>query len=284
MPNYFPSTALVSASAAWASLPAASGFAAGKIAYVSDVGASGSYWVSDGTIWRPLNGCVMLFNTAIPVGLPGGGSIGNNGALTLTTALQTTYSSIYLYFPANAISAGSAAGIYYVVMSSTTAGTIYNNTYTGERPTVPSSPTAFSTTGPGAYTQTVGSDITMYSVTIKGGTMGLDGCISVPRFMVTMPATSGSGKLTKTKLGSTTDYSLAHGATTVFLQASRTIVNRGVANQQIMFSAVALSTTSPTFATENTSVDVTYTFTAQIATSATEYMIFDAAIMELTRP
>jgi hypothetical protein len=84
--------------------------------------------------------------------------MGNNGALTGITALTRTYPRCWMYFPAGAIAAGvPAAGTwYYVQMSSTTAGTVFNNTYTSGVPVVPSSPTAFSTTGPGAFTGVTG--------------------------------------------------------------------------------------------------------------------------------
>jgi len=95
-----------------------------------------------------------LLSTGIPFVMVSSGTMGNNGALTGITAVAVAYSRAYVYLPANAISTGSAAGWYYAVFSSTTAATVYNNTYTTGNPTVPASPTAFSTTGPGAYTQT----------------------------------------------------------------------------------------------------------------------------------
>lgn len=46
----------------WATKPAAAGNT-GLVIRVTDVGpGAGSYWVSDGTYWRPLNGSVMLAN------------------------------------------------------------------------------------------------------------------------------------------------------------------------------------------------------------------------------
>ena len=109
-----------------------------------------------------------------PIIVPSSGSMGNNGAITLTTALGSTYASCYLVLPANAISSGSVAGVYYSVMSSSTAGTVYNNLYTSGTPIIPASPTAFSTTGPGAYTQTTGSK-TLISATLPANAMGVNG-------------------------------------------------------------------------------------------------------------
>src|SRR5437667_3823845 len=52
------------------------------------------------------------------------GTMANNGAITLGTALPSTYANCYLLLPAGAIAAGSAAGWYFAQMSSTTAGVV----------------------------------------------------------------------------------------------------------------------------------------------------------------
>lgn len=165
--------------------------------------------LSDGVVWHSSDhNSVTIGFQRLPVFRPSGGSIGNNGALTLTTALSRTYSGgIYLYFPANAIYAGSAAGIYYTVMSSTTAGTIYNNTYTGGIPTAPASPTAFVTTGPGAYTQTT-SAVTLVSYTLPGGFAGERGIARL--FAQTLCNNSAGTKSMTILMGSSTIHSTAH--------------------------------------------------------------------------
>ena len=156
----------------YANLPAASACKVGDLALVTDIGSAGSIWVSDGTTrWYPLGGMVDMFLSAqMPMCMPSSGSIGNNGALSGLTAFAITLPPCYMYFPVNTIAAGVAAGLYYVVMSSTTAGTIYNNTYTSGIPTIPASPTAFSTTGPGAYTQST-SETTVLTWTLPGATL-----------------------------------------------------------------------------------------------------------------
>ncbi|MBV8060592.1 MAG: hypothetical protein JO253_03590 [Alphaproteobacteria bacterium] len=97
----------------------------------------------------------------------------------MNTALPATYANCFMYFAANVIASGVAAGMYYVVMSSTTAGTIYNNTLSTGQPEIPASPTAFSTTGPGAYTQSTSSNTTLLTVTVPGGSMGVNGEVRV---------------------------------------------------------------------------------------------------------
>lgn len=137
---------------------------------VNNAGRShGSVFCNAGDI----NDCYpTLGQTAIPFIYPSSGSMGNNGALTMTTALDLVYANAYVYMPANAIAASISAGWYYAVCSSTTVCTLYNNVYTTGNPAIPSSPTAFSTTGPGAYTQTTGSSIAAYQLSIPAYQLG----------------------------------------------------------------------------------------------------------------
>lgn len=127
----------------------------------------------------------IVLQSNLEIYIPSSGSIGNNGALTLTTALQNIMSDgCWMSFPVGSIAAGipAAAGMkYWVVMSSTTAGTIYNNTYTPgtNLPTPPVTPTPFVTTGPGAFTQTISTDVTAYSFTVPANSMGPNGSIDI---------------------------------------------------------------------------------------------------------
>lgn len=162
----------------WGNIPLPNSMPIGTIVMVSDVG--NSLWITDGVEWSPVNHVVNLFGSAIPIILPSSGVIGNNGAISGLTALPTTYSNgCYIYLPANAISAGSAAGIYFAIMSSTTAGVVYNNLYTGGAVSVPVTPIPFSTTGPGAYTQTINTDIVLLSYNILGGLLGNSGRVQI---------------------------------------------------------------------------------------------------------
>ena len=124
----------------------------------------------------------VIGQSGIPLIVVGSGSIGNNGALTLTTALAATpaITNAYVYLPAGAIAVGvpAAPAWYYAVFSSTTAATIYNNTYTGGTPAIPASPTAFATTGPGAYTGST-DIVTAYSLSIPGNTIGINDSVRV---------------------------------------------------------------------------------------------------------
>ena len=149
--------------------------------------SNGDIWF-DGTEFKMQTGNQTVavpnqryYASSIPMILPSSGSIGNNGALTLATALPNIYTNCYMYFPANAISAGSASGFYYVVMTSTTVGTIYNNTYTVSSgiATAPTTPTAFVTVGSGAYTQNTNTTVYATRITIPANYLGENGFIEM---------------------------------------------------------------------------------------------------------
>ena len=221
---------LIAGASTWANIPAASAYPAGTQWRVTDIGSAGSIWVTNATRWYPLNGSVAMFSTVFPMILPSSGTIGNNGALSGLTALHGTYDSCYMYFPENAIAAGVAAGLYYCAMSSTTAGTIYNNTYTSGAPTIPASPTAFSTTGPGAYTQTTGSFITVLSVTVPGNSMGINGGLDS---QVALSNNNSAGvKTFQIKLGAYTMLWASNTTALLFGSLQPFIKNMGVANRQ----------------------------------------------------
>lgn len=161
---------LIGPSAAFAALPDAADNA-GNTYRVTDIGkpGAGALFISDGVNWVPLNGRVQCMRTTIPFIHSGSWSVGNNGALTLPpgVALDRIYPRSYMYFPSGALFSGSAAGWYWTVMSSTTAGVVYNNVYNGGYPEIPTT-AGFTTTGPGAFTQTAGVDLTCLSFTLPG--------------------------------------------------------------------------------------------------------------------
>lgn len=210
-------------------------------------------------------------SSGIPLILPSSGTIGNNGALSGITALQQTYTSGYAYFPANAIAAGVAAGMYYVVMSSTTAGTIYNNTYTSGMPTIPAVPTPFVTTGPGLYTQTTAVAIPLCTITIPGGSMGLNGTLRI----ITMLSNAGSinAKTQVWTFGGVTIQSVAQAtAANIATEWNNWIQNCGAQNVQT-FSAVGqagfgVSTAPNVRAAVDTSVNQNLVFTCTLAAAA----------------
>lgn len=116
----------------------------------------------------------------IPFVYASSGTMGDNGALSGIAAVNSTYANAYVYLPANAIAAGSTAGWYYAVFSSTTAATVYNNKYTTGVPSVPASPTAFVTTGLGAYTQANAN--TGPTIVLPANTLSVNGRIEIDAY------------------------------------------------------------------------------------------------------
>jgi hypothetical protein len=222
-----------------------------------------------------------LGQSTLPLVLVSSGSMGNNGALTGITAVPTAYPNAYVYLPAGAISSGSAAGWYYAVFSSTTAATVYNNTYTSGTPTIPASPTAFVTTGPGAYTQTTGSNIASYTLSIAGNTIGVNGGISVS-------ISKSNNGTSNNKIFSASYSSFTFATTTLTTNAggggSAGFVNRGVTNVQVAnpnanFLGNSTSGTTVYGAIDSTSAQ-NMAISMQLAT-ATDTMTLESAVVEL---
>lgn len=150
----------------WANRPSAA-VNNGKTAFFSDVG-DGMMFISSGARWRPL-GLNDIAWMEIPAFIVPSGTMANNGVVTFSTNLGASRDNgIYAYFPANAIYTGSAAGLYYTIVNGT-SGTIYNNIYTSGPARIPSTLIPFVCTGPGAYTQTIDTDITVMTVKMNGG-------------------------------------------------------------------------------------------------------------------
>jgi hypothetical protein len=217
----------------------------------------------------------------VAVILPSSGSIGNNGALTLTTALPYIVDKCYMYFPANAIAAGVAAGLYYVEMSSTTAGIIYNNTYSSGSPTLPSK-TAFATTGPGAYTQTTGADLTLISTTLAGGAMGINGSLAFyPQGSIPNNANT---KTLKVSIGGVVVSQLAQ-TTIIQENVPTTFRNRGAQNSNVSNGGGGGFSTSvavaPTYSTIDTSSNQTVLLTARLA-NALDYLVLESGVITLS--
>jgi hypothetical protein len=211
--------------------------------------------------------------SGIPVGLPGSGSIGVNGALTLTTALPLTYSNIWLFFPAGAVYTNSPAGCYFCQMSSTTLGTIYNNVLSGV-PYIPSVLNPVTSASVGSYTSPTTTQ-SLFSFTVPGGIMGANGQMYIET-EYTYPSNANS-KIGRVDYGG---VSLIAGAvtTSVVQTAQKWLTNRGSTGKQFSRPASsptvgvsAVATTQPTIDTES---NQTMTFSATLANAA-DYVTFE---------
>jgi hypothetical protein len=210
---------------------------------------------------------------AIPVGVPGSGSIGVNGALTLTTALQLTYPNIWLYFPVGAVYSNSPAGSYFCQMTSTTLGTVYNHVLVGS-PYIPTTLNPVVSASIGAYTAPT-SAVNLFSFILPGGIMGANGQL-VMYAEVTVPNNANT-KIGTISIGGTQIVSISL-TTTITSNAIKYLTNRGVSNAQISRastannignSAVALAQTSI-----STDVNQTVLFQGQLANAA-DFVVFE---------
>lgn len=162
------------------------------------------------------------------------GTMGNNGALSAITALPLTYSGgAYIWLPAGAIAAGvpAAAAWYWCVFSSTTAGTVYNSTYTSGVPTIGTT-TAFSTTGPGAFTGDTG-EVFGPQITVPAGSIGPNGDLQI--FTSWNFTNSAGTKALRVRYSGTagTQFMSSTGLTTQLgARALTEIQNRGLTNSQ----------------------------------------------------
>ena len=220
-----------------------------------------------------LNSPVIVSTGGIPIGVPGSGSIGVNGALTLTTALQLTYPNIWLYFPAGAVYSGSVAGVYFCQMTSTTLGTVYNNVLTGV-PSIVASPTAVVSPSIGAYTSPI-TAVDLFSFVLPGGSMGANGQL-VLYSEITVPNNANT-KLGIINIGGTQIMAISL-TTTITANGIRYWANRGVSNAQISRattstnignSAVALNQTAIA-----TDVNQNVLFQGQLANAA-DFVVFE---------
>jgi hypothetical protein len=232
------------------------------------------FMVAHKTLAKMLRIPYSVFQNGIAMILQSSGSVGDNGALSGITALPTIFAHCYMYFPADKIAAGVPAGMYYVQMSSTTVGTIFNNTYTGGEPTIPDSPTPFVTTGPGAYAQTTSTDITLSSFTLPGGSLGARGSLLILQ-QADHPA-NANVKTPKIKIGGVQVLG-ANFTTQTMITRPYVLRNRGAENRNVDNQNGGLNDTTTFTAgyrTLDTSTDLTVLYTANIANAA-DYFILE---------
>ena len=122
----------------------------------------------------------LIAQSGVAVIAPAAGTIGNNGALSaLPVALPKVYANAWIILQAGKLFTGSLAGTYFVKMSSTTAGTIYNIVLpAGVAPYVPTlaeiANAPIVATGPGAFTGNAANDV-FISIKVPGKTLGPNG-------------------------------------------------------------------------------------------------------------
>ena len=221
-----------------------------------------------------------VVTAAVPVIIPSSGTIATAGGVTLATALPTTYSGgAWMYFPATAFAGTGVAGLYWVVMSSTTVGTVYQNSYVPAasfEPNIPTTVLAAVTGSNSSYTQTTAADIYLLRTTVPGGLMGASGEVMYKGLFATN--NTANSKPVKITFGGTAVHtaSLSSNLSTII---DKQTSNRGVTNRQVSNPLSALghgsiASDSPIYLSIDTNSDFEITFTGQINT-ATDYIVME---------
>ena len=220
-----------------------------------------------------------------PIGNAPSGTVAANGDLTLGTELNQTYSGgLWLYFPPGAAYAGSTAGFYWVVMSSTTLGTIFGNLYV---PGVdswdrPGSPINIVAAGPGAYVGVV-ANIAGITVKVPGGIMGNHGILNC--FITGV--NNNSANVKGITLNVDSNYWSGNGAATTSISQVWTpfMQNLGVPNLQVarISTFPGISSIDHTYLAINTSQEFSVQANLISASSlATDWTILTDFGLEVT--
>ena len=214
--------------------------------------------------YQAFSDCLSINAASVPSHIAPTGTMAANGAVTLGTALEFIYSSgCYIYFPAGAVYAGSAAGSYYCVMSTTAVGTVYNNTLGNGLPVIPSIPTPIVAAGPGAFTGVI-TEITLATLTIPANLLSAGGSINLD--IQYLFNNSVGVKTFKEKLGGTIGHTLT-ATTTVQIRSMKLFKNRGAksSNYYALVSNGAATAAAPNEINVNTAASWTYVITGQLA-------------------
>jgi hypothetical protein len=232
----------------------------------------GTYSPSSPQVARIVNNTVPFVNAPT-------GTMGNNGAITIGTALANTYPTCYLYLPAGAIQTNSPAGWFYAVMTSTTLGTVYNFPYSNGVPQVPLATSlagyAFSSTGPGAYTG-VTTAVIGPQITIPQGSMSVGSQLRVVAYHSL--TNNADGKTITVNLGGTNLFNASEASVAGYL-VDQMVVNQGNLSNQVMFTNT-VATEAPTYLTLNTATDLVF-YVGSTKATATDYMTLETVAVEL---
>lgn len=218
------------------------------------------------------------------------GSMANNGAMSGLTALPFTYANCYVLLPANAIAAGTPAADtwYFAQMSSATAGTVFNNLLSANlsslgEPLIPASPTAFVTTGPGAFAGST-AEVAALTITIPANALGAKGQVHIETEQ-NGNATAGAKNLRVRYSGGAGTVLVAAQSTTTGQRNWTRICNRGTGAQYCSALGFNLSGGAgagvPT-AAQQTAIDTTASSTVVITlqkATATDHTILEYAFV-----
>ncbi len=160
--------------------------------YFAGFVGSASFSSTTMTVTGVVSGSLVVGSVISGPGIPNGTKItapgtglGGTGTYTINNSITSgavgIRASVLGYRPGGNV---PDDGMYYVVMSSTTAGVVYDNyndPRTGAQPAIPTSPAPFLLTAGGAYTQVINtapnSNIPLGCCLVIGGTTGSNGSV-----------------------------------------------------------------------------------------------------------
>lgn len=222
---------------------------------------------------------IVLAQSGIPMYMPGNGTITAGGTLALTgTALDQIFANAFFWFPANTVATVAAAGMYFVQMTSTSAGTVFLNTVTNGSPVIPT--TLVPCTTATNYTQTTAALVSLITVTVPANTMGPNGRVKVT---VQYQNDTTNTKTFSIKFGGTQMLGTT-GTANQSLSIIREILNMGVTNAQVSTASGITGTGAAAGAsqryTKDTTLAVDVTIQTQLAT-ATDWVGVDSFSVEV---
>jgi hypothetical protein len=205
------------------------------------------------------------------------------GTFTLGTALPRIYPAIWLYFPANAVSGDATGGLYYCVMTSTTAGTCYagkqgvaNGVTTAFQPTVPT--TLVAVTGSNAAYTGSTTETNLVNVAIPAGTIGLNGLVRITANWTTnnsAGAKTGKTYLGASQVGVSSSYTTSTGGTQMI-----SVRNAGTAAFNSSQVVGGITTSAAVYTAVDTSVASYIGFSGTVAV-ATDFTILEGYTVEV---
>lgn len=250
------------------SIPLATAVAPGTQYFDTAIG-TGTLFTSDGISWNQLNPDRLIAQWGIPLILPSSGTLSAAGALSGITALANIYANCFMFFPANAVATVSAAGMYFVQMSSTTAGTVFQNTFTSGAPSVPATAALIPCTTASNYTSATATNQTLVTIAVPANALGPNGKFKVTGLLSNN--NSANSKTMQINFGALS-VSTASNTTNLGSPFSHEIFNRGVTNAQVSSSSTGMGPTAaaPTVAANDTTAAVSFTVQLQLVTAATD--------------
>lgn len=227
-----------------------------------------------------------VIRSNIPFIVANTGTMGNNGAVTLGTALNEAYPVSYLFLPAGAIQTNSPAGWYFTVFSSTTVGQVFQNSYAAGVPPLPAAAVLpgniggtlvpFVSTGPGAFTGTTGA-VTGPQIALPQNTLGPQSSL---RFAAIHSTNNSAGaKVTSLIFGATTVATFS-ATTSTGARLDAFLANQGTFKNQIVVTNDTDGTETLTRATNDTTTDLTISATLNLAV-ATDTLTLESFVVEL---